>query len=170
MVVLGVPPPFRRSTSDRPPARQGERTAVQVRALRTSLSSGFASSHGRGHRFETCRAHPREIAGQAPEARQAEGARWHLRRPCSVRVPSPAGTAHPGDPGALHPTQGQVAVAVQHEADRGMPGARGDLLGRCTGSDPQGNLVWRRSWMRNPGRPAPGRRGRTARPASTHIR
>jgi hypothetical protein len=31
-------------------------TAVQVRALPTSLSGGFASSHGRGHRFGICHA------------------------------------------------------------------------------------------------------------------
>src|SRR4030095_4377549 len=48
----------------------------------------------------------------------------------------------------------QVAVAVQREADRGMPRAHGDLLGRRAGGDPQRTAVWRRSWIRRPGRPA----------------
>jgi hypothetical protein len=57
MKGFGVPAAFRHSTRDRSPARQVVQTAMQVRSLPTSLSSRFASSHGRGRRFKTCHAH-----------------------------------------------------------------------------------------------------------------
>jgi hypothetical protein len=38
-------------------SKASEATAVQVRALPASLSSGVASSHGRSHRFDPCHAH-----------------------------------------------------------------------------------------------------------------
>ena len=48
----------------------------------------------------------------------------------------------------------QVAVAVQGEADRGMSGSGGDLLGVGPAAIQRATAVWRRSWIRSPSRPA----------------
>jgi hypothetical protein len=57
----------------------------------------------------------------------------------------------------------QVAVAVEHEAGRGVPGPDGDLLGEAPAAIHSATAVWRRSWMRSPGRPAARVAGRQMR-------
>jgi hypothetical protein len=63
----------------------------------------------------------------------------------------------------------QVAVAIEGEADRGMPGPGGDLLGVGAGRDHSATAVRRRSWMRRPSTPAALVAGRhTPSPESGH--
>jgi hypothetical protein len=50
--------------------------------------------------------------------------------------------------------QGQMAVAVQGEAHRGMPGPGRDLLGVAPAAIHTATAVCRRSWMHSPSRPA----------------
>jgi hypothetical protein len=71
-----------------------------------------------------------QIPSPPPHIAPAQGAWSHrFRRPsrvarqsCSVVVPSWAQTAHPAGRAAPRRTREQVAVAVEHEAGRGVPG------------------------------------------------
>jgi hypothetical protein len=149
-------------------------------AVSTGRCGNYGSATAPGRTAGTSSAGPRPARHAGHKLTPRSPARTTVRRATSQADPKAAATdghhnlvlscsvtprnSSPGGRAAPRPTRGeQVAVAVEDEADRGVPGPGGDLLRGAPAAIQSATAVWRRSWMRSPGRPA-------ARVAGSHTR